>query len=336
MSRALILLVRLLLIILLASLLPLTTSYAQVEALPLQSGASLSITIDGDPSEWGTYDCTGKAPGLYLETVNGIPQWIWCDPERDERRDFTEFVNPDPRVDLVQFRVTADENFVYGLVIVKNMDFDYLGQNGATAVLITVNWNGTGTGEWFGLLSDTKISLDAKWFRQIIINLGSAQLSGAQATIGLQDNWGKAFYVVNEGWGFVTDTVSLMGANKAYNAIEFKIAWSTIGGTPGGGQFYLRLGLITGRGYGNGVDYGDLWDVGGGDVSDALDCITTTGPNTWNEVQDGIVDYYIDLYFMTQPPYYPIPEPFIIPAIVAGVSAGGLAYFVKIRKRKST
>jgi len=320
-----------LLVILVAILLPLTTSYAQVEVLQIQP-ASLSITVDGNPSEWGTYDCTGKAPGLYLATVDGIPQWIWCDPEGDERTDFTGFGAPDPRVDLVQFRVTADENFVYGLVIVKNMDFANLGQNGATAVLITVNWNGTGTKEWFGLISDTNISPAAAWFRQIIINLGSAQLSGTQATIGLQDNWGKAFLVVNETWQFVTDAVSLMGADKAYNATEFKIAWSTIGGTPGGGQFYLRLGLITGRGYGNGTDYGDVWDIGGPGVSDALDCITTTGPNTWNEVQDGVVDYYIDLYFMTQPPYYPIPEPFIIPAIVAGISAGGIVYFIKKRK----
>jgi len=41
--------------------------------------------VDGDPVEWGVFDCTGKAPGLHLETVNGIPQWIWCDPQGDER-----------------------------------------------------------------------------------------------------------------------------------------------------------------------------------------------------------------------------------------------------------
>jgi hypothetical protein len=36
-------------------------------------------------------------------------------------------------------------------------------------------------------MSDTKISPDAKWFRQVIINLGSAQLSGTQGTAGYCD-----------------------------------------------------------------------------------------------------------------------------------------------------
>jgi hypothetical protein len=102
--------------------------------------------------------------------------------------------------------------------------------------------------------------------------------------------------------------------------------------------------LITGRGWSNyGGDSGGTWDIGGTNdpsVSDALDCITNltseTGEpvNTWNEVQDQVVNYYIDLYFATTPPYYPIPEPIVIPLLVAGAGGGFAAYLFKARRRK--
>jgi hypothetical protein len=297
-------------------------------ALPL-SAPLASITLDGDPVEWGVFDCTGKAPGLYLETLNGIPQWIWCDPQGDER---TDFANPDPRADLLEFRVTADQDYLYGLVKVANMDFGSLGTSGATAVLITVNRNGSGTQQWFGLMSDTRISPDAKWFRQVIINLGSAQLSGTQGTVGLGDNWGKAFLLLDEGWNRLTDGESQMAADVSKNTIEFRVKWDMLGGVPSGGSFFLRIGLITGRGYGNGHDYGDVWDIGGGGVSDALDAVTMIEGNTWNEVQDGVVDYYIDLYFETTPPYYPVPEPGLLIGIATAVSVFAMLLLLKRRR----
>jgi hypothetical protein len=67
-------------------------------------------------------------------------------------------------------------------------------------------------------------------------------------------------------------------------------------------------------------------------VSDALDAITEVPGNTWNEVQDGVVDYYIDLYFTTTPPYYPIPEPLVVSVLVAGTSGATLAYVIRRRK----
>ena len=295
-------------------------------ALPL-SIPPASIILDGDPDEWGVFDCTGKAPGLHLETLNGIPQWIWCDPQGDER---TDFASPDPRADLLEFRVTADQDYLYGLVKVAGMDFGNLGTNGATAVLITVNRNGSGSGEWFGLESDTKISPDAKWFRQVIINLGSAQLSGAQATVGLGDGWGKAFLLVDESWSLLTDGESQMAADVSKNTIEFRVKWDMLGGVPSGGSFFLRVGLITGRGYGDGGGSGNVWDIGG--ASDALDAVTNIEGNTWNEVHDGVVDYYIDLYFMTTPPYYPVPEPGLLVGIATTVSVFAMLLLLKRRR----
>jgi hypothetical protein len=303
-------------------------------ALPL-STAPASITLDGDPDEWGVFDCTGKAPGLYLETLNGIPQWIWCDPQEDER---TDFANPDPRADLLEFRVTADQNYLYGLVKVAGMDFENLGTNGATAVLITVNRNGSGSQEWFGLWSETKISTNANWSRQVIINLGSAQLNGTgtRGIVGLGDNWGKAFLLVNESWNLLTDRESQMAADVSKNTIEFGVKWDMLGGVPSGGSFFLRIGLITGRGYGDGDGNGNLWEIN--EASDALDAVTTLDAvtnntrNTWYEVQDGVVDYYIDLYFETTPPYYPVPEPGLLIGIATAVSVFAMLLLLKRRR----
>lgn len=296
------------------------------KALPL-SIAPASIILDGDPVEWGVFNCTGKAPGLYLETLNDIPQWIWCDPQGDER---TDFANPDPRADLLEFRVTADQDYLYGLVKVTGMNFGNLGTSGATAVLITVNRNGSGSQEWFGLWSDTKISPDAKWFRQVIINLGSTQLSGTQGTVGLGDGWGKAFLLVDENWNRLTDGESQMAADVSKNTIEFRVKWDMLGGVPSGGSFFLRIGLITGRGYGDGGGNGNIWEING--ASDALDAVTMIEGNTWNEVQDGVVDYYIDLYFETTPPYYPVPEPGLLIGIATAVSAFAMLLLLKRRK----
>jgi hypothetical protein len=292
-----------------------------------------TITVDGDPSEWGVFDCTGKAPGLYFATVNNIPQWIWCDPSGDER---TDFASPDPRADLIQFRVTGDENYLYGLIVVNSMPFN-IGDNGATIVAIAINRNGATTGEqWFAGESDTRVSPNALWQFQVVINLADSRYRGqgkTQVTDGLQANWGGIFYIVDSTWSFKTDEDSLVGADVTKSAIEFRIKWDTIGGPPSDSSFFLRISLITGRGWSNYAgNGGGFWDIGGWEVSDALDAITEVPGNTWFEVQDGVVDYYIDLYFATTPPYYPIPESILVPVLVASASGGLLAYITRRKK----
>jgi len=323
----------LVLLVVILALAPLPTpAHGQTNVLQIRS-QTLPITIDGNPSEWGAYDCTGKAPGLYLATINNIPQWIWCDPEGDER---TNFANPDPRVDLLQFRVTADENYLYGLVIVKNMTFN-IGDDGGTFVAITINRNGSTSGEvWFAGESKTKVNYTkAVWQYQVVINLADSRYRDqgkTQVTDNLTANWGGIYYIVNSSWSFQSDTDALMGADVSYSAIEFRVKWSTIGGPPSGDSFFLRMELITARGWSNYANNGGgTWDIP--NASNALDCITDVPGNTWNEVQDGVVDYYIDLYFATTPPYYPVPEPITVPLLVAVAVVGFVFYLFKVRRR---
>ncbi|MEM1612364.1 MAG: hypothetical protein QXH02_03305 [Desulfurococcaceae archaeon] len=70
-------------------------------------------------------------------------------------------------------------------------------------------------------------------------------------------------------------------------------------------------------------------------VSNALDAMIIIEPNTWNEVQGGVVDYYVDVYFTTTPPYVPIPEPWSTSTAVASVTAGSIGLRTYLKKRKT-
>jgi hypothetical protein len=79
----------------------------------------------------------------------------------------------------VQFRVTADESYLYGLIIVKNMSeityWDssqnkwvwtgfYIGDNGGTFVAIAINRNGsTPGGVWFAGYAEIQVDFSAVW-----------------------------------------------------------------------------------------------------------------------------------------------------------------------------
>jgi hypothetical protein len=213
----------------------------------------------------------------------------------------------------------------------------YIGDNGGTFVAITINRNGSTTGEtWFAGGSDTQVDSNAKWQYQVVLNLADSRYSGqneTQVTDTLQANWGGIYYIVDSTRSFQSDQESSVVADVSRSAIEFRVKWSTIGGVPSGGSFFLRISSITARGWSNYTgNGGGAWDIGG--ASDALDCITNVTGNTWNEVQDEVVNYYIDLYFATTPPYYPIPEPIVIPLLVASAGGGFVAYLFKARRRK--
>ena len=257
-----------------------------------------TITVDGDPSDW-----TGTLPNTNNAYLVSNGEYVWNDTAGDER---TNFANPDPRVDLTEFRVTGDNSYIYFMAKFSNMSGFYLGDNGATFLAIAID-NGTQGGEtYFAGESDTNTSADAAWEYQIVVNLADSRYSGknmSSTTYPLNEstaNWGSIFYVVNNSWKFQnftgdTGQHGLMAVNLTLNTIEIKIAWGVLGvdlsTLPS-----LNISVITARGY---SDYssnsGNTWDVSG--ESDALDCITTTGPNTWDEVQDGVVNDYATITF---------------------------------------
>ena len=264
-----------------------------------------TITVDGDPSDW-----SGTAPSTANSWVISNGEWIWKDAVGDERNDFNNS-HPDNRTDLTEFRVTGDSTYIYFMAKFKDLDDGgtvHLGDNGATWMAITIDNGSAGGATWFAGQSDTNCNSSAAWEYQIVVNLADSRYSGKNMINTTQPlnestaNWGAIFYVINSTskfQNFTGDTGQhgLMAVNLTLNTIEIKIAWSVLGLNPADSPT-LNISVITARGY---SDYasntGNTWDVS--DASDALDCITTTGPNTWDEVQDGVVNDYATITFST-------------------------------------
>ncbi|MEM1510068.1 MAG: hypothetical protein QW096_09415 [Thermofilaceae archaeon] len=309
----------------------LVLSATTFEALELSQNSS--IIVDGDPSDWGYYTCTEYNTYTYT-TIAGVQQWIWCDSFGDER---TDFASPDKRVDLIQFRITGDTDNLYLLFIFNDMSEFNIGNDGGAFIALTINRNGEGSGAWFAGDSDTEVDEDARWLYQIVVNLADSRFRGQglrSLITSLTNNWGGVFYIVNDGWAFQSDS-AVIGVNLDNRAVEVRIPWSMIGGAPSSESFFLRLSLITARGWSNYEENeGGTWDIGGFGTSDALDAMTTTGPNTWDEVEDGVVDYYVDVYFTTEPPYVPIPEPWVVSLVVGAVASVSVGLGIYLKRVK--
>jgi len=235
------------------------------------SAKAHTITVDGDPSDW-----TGVPP-LALNYTRSNFEWIWTDPQGDER---TDFASPDNRVDLTEFRITADENYVYFMAEMR--DIDLATGNGAPMVQVSVdNDRISGSGEsWLGGLADTQVDINAEWERLIKTRFGSG--SGVVA-------------VYDTGWVDIATAQDIESISTINDVIEFRVGWNTLGVSP---PAPLRFTVSTYR-----ATLGDdTWDIGG--VSDALDVITTVAGNTWNEVSDGVINYYFDIYLPLENAYF--------------------------------
>lgn len=269
-----------------------------------------TITVDGDPSDW-----TGTPPTSDNTYTISSGEWIWRDASGDER---TDFANPDPRVDITEFRITSNSTHLFFLIKFDNLDV--VGQDGAPGILITIDMDMiTGSGEtWFGYNSETQVAQnnDSNWEYQVAIDLANGEVSDGQPVYGDGVevwNGGSALDVLDTGWNDVSTSSSVFVASTTNNAVEIAIAWSDLGVADSStvGTLRFEVGVVRVN------PTGDAWDVNG--ASDILDCITTTGPNTWDEVQDGYVDYYFDVTFNSVPE--PIPEPFIVGVVVAATAA---------------
>ncbi|ASJ01653.1 DOMON domain-containing protein [Thermococcus gorgonarius] len=253
-------------------------------------------------------------------------EWVWKDATGDERTDFNNF-NPDPRVDITEFHITADDTYIYFLI--KFNDLDVVGQDGAPGIMITIDTDQkSGSGEtWFGYTSDTQVAQDgnANWEYQLLIDLANNQVTDGGVVHGDGIpvwNGGSPLDLVDTSWNDISswDDTSSSGdmfvASTANDVVEVRIKKSELGNPS---TIRVELGVVRAHPTGNDrADNGVAWNING--APDVLDAMTTTGPNTWDEVQDGYVDYYADVDISQVPFFSNI-------AVALAVALGALLVF---------
>ncbi len=267
-------------------------------------------TIDGDPSDWtGTPPATNNT-WTYDDTAG---EWIWKDALNDINSyngAYGAFVNAS---DIVEFRISGDADYLYILTVFKDMSGMHIGDNGATFLAITIDRDrATGSGEtYFSGNSETQTDTDAAWEYQVVVNLADSRYSGNGLTYiqhplnESTNNWGAIFQLLDSSWNHIyssgdTGSAGLLAVNISENTIEIKINWSYIGGKPD--NEFIRFEVMTANAW---SDYanngGGTWDT---DIdSDAVDAMTTT--DTITEVSDGVINYYVDVWFVNGEPETP-------------------------------
>ena len=261
-------------------------------AIMAPSISGYTITVDGDPADWVMISPAAANLGHICRNATSNGEYLWKDEGGDERTDFS---SPDSRVDLVEFRVTADQSSLFFMALMT--DIDQSEGDGAPQVQVAidldrVNLSGT---EWFGGFADTQVDSDAEWEYLAITRFGSNNSD-----------------VILYGPGFSGPTfVGSEAISTTTETIEFSIPWNSIEVTAF--PLWVRFTVATYRA--NASD--NTWDLGGGSISNVLDAVTNYGDpgmlmtNTWTEVSDGVVNYFFDVWFD------PDSEPFP-PVVVAG------------------
>ncbi|MEM2900697.1 MAG: hypothetical protein QXT63_07880, partial [Thermoplasmata archaeon] len=203
-------------------------------------------------------------------------EWIWTDASDDERTDFS---NPDRRVDITEFRVASDSTYLYFLI--KMNDIDVGSGDGSPMVQIAIDKDTTsGSGEsWFAGYGDTMVNSDAEWEYLVMTRFGSGSSTPR---------------IYRSDWQEVESGNAQEAISTGTDIIELRVELSAVGiSIPS----TVRFTVATFRANNN--DY--TWDIGGGDYSNALDVITDTSGNTWNEVSDKTVNYYFDVNLKNKP-----------------------------------
>jgi len=274
------------------------------------SAAAHGVTVDGSKAEWPLLPppVSNVNTGHIARNVANEGVFIWRDATGDER---TDFASPDPRVDIVEARITGDATNLYVLVEMANIDL--ASGNGAPQIQIAISTGPGGQADFAGF-ADTTTSVAGEWEFLIQTRLGSGNTDA--------NVWDPMFNNVATG---------SVAASTANDVIEIAVPWSAIGGAPTGP---LRFTVLSFRG-----DTNDgTSDIGGN--SDALDAITNYGDpgltsNTFAEVTDGTADYSFELYFHLDPDFEP-SAPVVVNEALYDTPAGcleGAAEWVELYNR---
>jgi uncharacterized repeat protein (TIGR01451 family) len=246
---------------------------------PNQRALAHSADVDAITTDWPMAAPTQVNLGHIGRNAAYEGEYVWYDNPGDER---TDFASPDTRVDLVEFRVTADEDNLYFVAVMS--DVTQANGDGAPQIQVAIDTDrvsGLGQAEMAGS-SEISVTADAEWEYLIVTPFGSAS-SPVSDTIVYQGD------LATKVW---TGTAAISTTTEA---IEVAVPWTALEMTQPP-TLPLRFTVATFRTDAN----DDAADVAGS--ADALDTVTNYGDpgdtsNTSTETSDGIIDYYFDLFF---------------------------------------
>lgn len=236
------------------------------------------VTPDGDPQEW-----TARVPnvdnlGLVVRDAVGRGSYVWRDVAGDTR---TDLASPEVVGDIVAFQVTGDATNLSFLVR-RPSGVAFTGSPVQVQIAIDVD-RVAGSGQnYLGGFADTQVADGARWERLVQTLFGS----------------GGTAQVLDTGFNQVAVVPAAVGAG---GDVEIQVPWSALG-LSGPPATPLRFTVATFRAQSNDLTV----DIGGTMSSNALDVVSNYGdpratayPNTYQEVQDQVVDSSFDLWFST-------------------------------------
>ncbi|MBK8940471.1 MAG: hypothetical protein IPM79_23370 [Polyangiaceae bacterium] len=234
------------------------------------------ITVDGDPTDWMSRSPNGDNLGMVVRDAQGRGEVIWRDTLADTRTDIS---TPEVVADIAAFQVTGDAN---GVAFLLRRPPGVSLAGAPIQVQIAVDLDRVdGSGQQFMAgFADTQVGSGARWERLVQTLFGS----GGTAT------------VLDTAFSSVAMVSAVQGAA---GDVEIFVPWTALGlnGPP---SSPIRFTVATFRAQVNDLTI----DVGGAMFSNALDVVSDYGdprasmhPNTFQDVQDLIVDYSFDVHF---------------------------------------
>ncbi len=276
-----------------------------------------NITVDGKLNDWYTeyYPVssdqitrsvsTNYSRNIYVWDLGNDNkylyykgEYIWFDSINDTRS-LPTYV---PWIDLTEVRVTGDDNYLYILVRVE--DLDVLGNITQPSLLLSIpidiDMNYT-NGNITTIDQDTNVSKYAPWDYQIVVDLTNPNVESGEKIYGdgvrVSDN-GSPLDILSPNYTDVSTSKSFFVADSGTDCVEIAIAWSDLNISDPWYTSNIRLYVLSflGNGYG-----APITSLSGSEVLDVL-----SSNDTDTEVSDGVIDYWVDIGFTTacEPTYY--------------------------------
>jgi MYXO-CTERM domain-containing protein len=236
------------------------------------------VTVDGNATEWFTRAPNSQNLGLVARNATQQGELVWLDAVGDARTDLSA---PEVQGDIVAFQITGNATGV-GFLLRRTPGTSFTGQPVQVQIAVDVDRTAGNGQEFFAAFADTKVSNNARWEFLVQTLFGS----------------GGTAQVIDTAFNKVADAQAVVGSG---GDVEIYVPWSTFGlSAPPTSP--LRFSVATFRAQNNDLTV----DIPGANISNAVDAVTNYGdprasayPNTWIDLQDGTLDYWLDVWFAT-------------------------------------